>query len=308
MDIQKRIDAAATLEEYRALTDEVKALFANKVGNEPTIFIAALALSFNSKRLQNDQELRNLARRTALFAFNHVREWMIENANDEEDVRFIRSHLINMVPDYRNEHMLKPEPYLWGTLLSMCVQKLIGLRAVEGCTAILRLLDELGMQVPGFGEEEREQIRDLEFAKRHVHQLVDIVAFMERNGINTDKTSICIVTNETYESYTLALQGEHPGNQDIPNSETYIGKLHDANDNNTATTRKVWYGKEDKIFYVYRNKQKHPVVPNVLAYELTKAIEARIHGDRGDREDREDALEMQKRVAELQERDTGNNI
>jgi len=318
MEIQKRIDVATTLVQYQELTNEVKSLFEGNETSEETkqiIFTSALALCFNSNRLlMSDTEneeyiaIRNIARRTALNAFNYVHNWMLKYATAEGDVRFIRSHLMNMTRDYQHDYMEKPEALLWGLLLLICLKRLVEMQSIVGCTIMINILNELGVKVP-YSEEDQVQIRDMEFAQKNMHHIGFIIEFLQKNKINVLHVPLCTVTNETYERYTLTLQNikmsgksGKPGKSKKVESEIKIGKVQDANENRTACTRNVYYNDKDQIFYVYRDKAKFPVVPDVLTHLLMEKLKDSITSYTD--QEREDALEMQKRVAELQEEHT----
>jgi hypothetical protein len=298
--IEERIDAAQTLSEYEALCSEVEGMDTKLEENR--IFLASISLLFNSKRLLQDAPddanriaIRNLARRRALLAMSSVRQWVIECAQSEKDVRFVRSHLITITYDYDHEYMSKPEPYLWGVLLSMCLQKLIGMGSITGCTMIIKILADLNMEVPGLTEDDKLQIRDMEFAKVNAEFLNRIVVYLHENNINFTKMPICIITNESYEGYVMALRnsdkrapGTRPAGQKKGSDEVFIGHVEDSQDSGTSVKRCVYYTTVGEVFYVYKNNQRLPVIPDILATALMEQVK---HAD---------AIEMKKRVADLQ--------
>jgi hypothetical protein len=304
--LQIRIDNATTFEEYKVLTDEVKALYNagpgihTNVDADGLIFILGTALSFNSNRLlqarADDAEalnIRNLARRTALFALNHIRDWIIKEFVNEKDIRFFRNHLITLSRDYNNGYMQKPEPYLWGMLISICLQKLIALQSIEGCTMLVKILNELKIKVPGIDEDDEVQIRDMEFAKKNIHHLESIIQFLQKNNEDVGNKPMCLVTNDTFERYLLELKGH-----DMRGARgDYKSKLQDINDDGTECTRNVYYDKVHKVFYVRKNKSQYPIVPDVLAFTLMEELKKRRNMGASAESD---ARDMQARVAEFQ--------
>jgi hypothetical protein len=236
------------------------------------VYLACISVMSKMRGIE-ETELRTLPRKTVLQALNIIRDWLIANVDETDSLHIARKYILAFEFDYRTGIMTENEPVSWCKLLAAVVNGLMRHGTAVGCTYMVRICDEVGYEIEGFGDEEKEQLAHLEFVEIFQDDVQRILAFMADNGV-TVNDKMCIIENQPYaRHFQLVRKSKNPAK--------YKGKVRDVTPNGSRTDRNVYYDPRWEALYIKISDRKYPVIPESFSVTITRhmAMNSDIIGD-----------------------------